>query len=398
MSIEQILVSLIVVFASVISIALAVTHRYVRTIYKGVNYLSFGVLSLIIGYIFYTGVFFDNQILIFFVGNGVFIFGTYLVYKGLNMFMEQDVTNNHMALVLGTGGILGFIAFVFDLNQMIRQNIVAILITYVVIEIFITLYKSHGNVNNRFSKPIYFFAGVFILFMLVRFFMINLRLTYNVVPNQNITYNVLANIVGGILFVILGFMLSIIINARAIGDLKSQRQAMEKVYLTDYLTGLPNRLGLENHLTKLTLKDKAFAVLFIDLDEFKKINDSYGHIIGDKVIKAFSKVMISMVDESIYSARYGGDEFIAVYSGYENEVKLKEAIENKIKTMGSKIVLDDNVFDLTLSVGVSMYPKDGKSIQELIRKADSALVNVKNLGKNSTGFYNEIIEKKSLHS
>ncbi len=395
MIIEQVLVSLIAVFASVISIALAVTHRYIRMIYKGVNYLSFGVLGLIIGYIFYTGVFIDNEIVTFFIGNGIFIYGIYLVYIGLNQFMERKISNKRIVVILGIGTLVGVISFVFDLDPLIRQNIVAMLITYVVTEIFISLYKSSSNLDNRFSKPIYLFASVFILFMIVRFIMINLRVSLSLIPYQTLTFNTLANIIGGILFVILGFMLSIIINVRAIGDLKTQRQAMEKVYLTDYLTGLPNRLGLEDYMTKLALKENAFAVVFIDLDDFKQVNDRYGHIIGDKVIQAFSKVMINFMDDSIFSARYGGDEFIAIYSGFENETKLKETIENKIKTMGAKIVLDEKIFDLTLSVGVAMYPKDGKSIHELIKKADNALVKVKTLGKNSTGFYNEIIEKKS---
>jgi len=398
MSIEQVLVSLIVVFASVISIALAVTHKYIQMIYKGINYLSFGVLSLIIGYIFYTGVFFDNQILIFFVGNGVFIFGTYLVYKGINMFFERKVSYKRMHLVLGIGGFIGALAFILNLSIIIRQNVVAILITYVVTEIFVSLYRSNSDKRNNFSKPIYLFASVFILFMLTRFYMINLSLTLDTIPNQTITYFMLANIIAGVLFVVMGFMLSIIINVRAIGDLKSERQAMEKVYLTDYLTGLPNRLGLEDYMTKLTVKKEVFAVVFIDLDDFKQVNDRYGHIVGDKVIQKFSKMMIDLMDDSIFTSRYGGDEFIAIYSGFENDANFKEIIEEKIKTMGAKIVLDEKIFDLTLSVGVAMYPRDGKSIHELIRKADSALVNVKNLGKNSTAFYDEITEKKPLHS
>jgi len=398
MSIEQVLVSLIAVFASVISIALAVTHKYIQMIYKGINYLSFGVLSLVVGYIFYTGVFFDNEILIFFIGNGVFIFGTYLIYKGINMFFEREISLTRMHLVLGIGGFLGALVFALNLDVTIRQNIVAILVTFVVIEIFLALYKSNSNKNSSISKPISLFVTVFIIFMCIRIYMINIRLSLNTIPNQTITYYMLANIIAGVLFVVMGFMLSIIINVRAIDDLKAQRQAMEKVYLTDYLTGLPNRLGLEDYMTKLTLKAEVFAVVFIDLDDFKQVNDRYGHIIGDKVIQKFSKMMLDLMDDSIFTSRYGGDEFIAIYSGFENDANFKLIIEDKIKMMGSKIVLDEVIFDLTISVGVAMYPRDGKSIHELIRKADSALVNVKTSGKNSTGFYDESLEKKSLYS
>ncbi|MFA7417425.1 MAG: GGDEF domain-containing protein [Acholeplasma sp.] len=387
MVIEHLFVLMIVLFASVIAISLAVTHHYIKSIYKGINYLAAGVACHIFGFILYTGTLSNIDWIVFFLGNGTFIMGTLLVYKGLNLFVDINRGYKRAYIVLSIGALLGVIFFFFGPSVAYRQNLVSIIITYLVIEIFYNLLHASDKIKSVLAAPIYIFSTAFDVLMIGRSIIINSNLTYEFLPGQALTYNIVSNIIGGILFVVLGFMLSIVINIRAISDLKTERQQMEKISLTDYLTGLPNRLGLEKYISNLRNKENQFAVIFTDFDEFKKVNDQYGHIVGDSVIKAFSEALLSINDDHMFTARYGGDEFVTIFRRFESEAQLKEAIEQKIKTIGSNIIIDNYKFDLTLSVGVALYPRDGNDIYKLIAKADNALGKIKVNGKNNIQFY-----------
>ncbi|HHX76263.1 MAG TPA: GGDEF domain-containing protein, partial [Acholeplasmataceae bacterium] len=116
-------------------------------------------------------------------------------------------------------------------------------------------------------------------------------------------------------------------------------------------------------------------------------NDYYGHMIGDKVIIEFSRLLLQMNDEHVFTARYGGDEFVTIITKFENEKTLEASIENKIKSIGSQIKVQNYTFDLTISVGVAIYPIHGQDIYSLIGKADSALGQIKLNGKNNIRFY-----------
>lgn len=193
--------------------------------------------------------------------------------------------------------------------------------------------------------------------------------------------------IGGILFVVLGFMISVIINIRAITDLKTERALMEKISVSDHLTGLPNRLALEQYVSKIEHNGQPYAVIIADIDEFKKINDTYGHMIGDKVIVEFSKALLNLNDERMFTARYGGDEFVTIVKRFESVDTLKSNIAKTISTIGTQIKVNEHHFNLTISVGVAIYPHHGTEIYELIHKADAALGDIKTSGKNSIRFY-----------
>lgn len=387
MVIEHLFVLMIVLFASVIAISLAVTHHYIKSIYNGINYLAAGVACHIFGFILYTGALSSIDWIVFFLGNGTFIVGTLLIYKGLNLFMDINRGYKRAYIILSIGLLLAMILFFFQENIIYRQNLISIIITYLVIEIFYSLLHASDNIKSVLAAPIYIFSTAFVVLMIGRFIIINSNLTYEFLPGQVLTYNIVSNIIGGILFVVLGFMLSIVINIRAISDLKTERKQIEKTSVTDYLTGLPNRLGLEKYIQNINTNEQPYAVIFADFDEFKKVNDQYGHIVGDSVIKAFSEALLSINDDHMFTARYGGDEFVTIFRRFESEAQLKEAIEQKIKTIGSNIIIDNYKFDLTLSVGVALYPRDGNDIYKLIAKADNALGKIKINGKNNIQFY-----------
>lgn len=156
----------------------------------------------------------------------------------------------------------------------------------------------------------------------------------------------------------------------------------------DYLTGLPNRTGLTNYIEKKLIKagdtPLSFAVLFLDLDGFKLVNDNYGHAIGDQVlIQAGRRIKDSIGAEAIVT-RHGGDEFVLVlpYKDHDTLVHLTTKIlnlfESPFEIDGSQII--------TASIGISIYPKDGDNLPTLIAEADQALYHAKSIGKNSYQF------------
>src|SRR5690554_6401217 len=228
MVIEHLFVLMIVLFASVIAISLAVTHHYIKSIYNGINYLAAGVACHIFGFILYTGVLSSIDWLVFFLGNGTFIVGTLLIYKGLKLFMDINRGYKRAYIFLSIGLLLAMILFFFQENIIYRQNLISIIITYLVIEIFYSLLHASDNIKSVLAAPIYIFSTAFVVLMIGRFIIINSNLTYEFLPGQVLTYNIVSNTIGGILFVVLGFMLSIVINIRAISDLRSEERRVGK--------------------------------------------------------------------------------------------------------------------------------------------------------------------------
>ena len=110
-------------------------------------------------------------------------------------------------------------------------------------------------------------------------------------------------------------------------------------------------------------------------------------MIGDKVIVEFSKALLNLNDDRMFTARYGGDEFVTIVKRFESVDTLKSNIAKTISTIGTQIKVNEHHFNLTLSVGVAIYPNHGTEIYELIHKADAALGDIKTSGKNSIRFY-----------
>jgi len=174
-------------------------------------------------------------------------------------------------------------------------------------------------------------------------------------------------------------------------DLLSLEKNLEKnrhFATHDTLTNLPNRHSFEKKLLESTENLKQFALLFIDLDEFKNVNDKFGHHIGDKVLQAFSKKILSAEN---YTARLGGDEFVAII-----EYDSLEALEHKVKALVKTINMKCDFKEITLSgsVGVSLFPYDAKNIYDLKKKSDVAMYEAKKRGKNRSVFYKNMDNKQ----
>ena len=152
----------------------------------------------------------------------------------------------------------------------------------------------------------------------------------------------------------------------------------------DPLTKLANRSLLLNRFEislELASRDNlGLALFFIDLDGFKKINDNYGHIIGDRYLCETGDILLQSFRKTDTVARWGGDEFLILCTNFKDLNDIKRLCERIINSSSVKIKIDNNhELDIELSIGVSMYPKDGSDTKTLINNADKAMYHAKSL-------------------
>lgn len=159
----------------------------------------------------------------------------------------------------------------------------------------------------------------------------------------------------------------------------------------DELTGLPNRALLtqllERALDGARQKDQRLAVMFIDLDRFKIVNDTLGHHVGDDVLKQVAARLAAILSRSDSIARLGGDEFVVLMRQFDNTQRVGEMAQRILDTLAAPFILDGQEYHLSGSVGVSTYPDDSNDAQTLLRNADIAMYRAKESGKNAYQFH-----------
>ena len=187
-----------------------------------------------------------------------------------------------------------------------------------------------------------------------------------------------------------------------ITKIKDSNAKIEFLAHHDPLTNLPNRLLLQARLSKSidisTELKQRLAVFFIDIDNFKLINDTYGHSIGDKIINLVAQRLQKNIRKNDTISRIGGDEFIIVMEDIKDITNAKKIAQNILDDFSEPIKMQEYLFDVTLSVGISIFPENGITDEDLIKYADTAMYNAKNAGKNQFQFYknemtSEIYEK-----
>lgn len=165
----------------------------------------------------------------------------------------------------------------------------------------------------------------------------------------------------------------------------------------DALTNLPNRFLALDRLTQLLKEAKRdnekVAVLFIDLDDFKKINDSLGHEMGDKILVQAAGRLSEAVRAGDTIGRLGGDEFVVLLGGINDAIDARSVAENLLDHFQEPYRLDNRELALTASIGIAIYPDDGASPAELLRNADSAMYHSKEQGRNIYHFFTEAMNK-----
>jgi two-component system CheB/CheR fusion protein len=185
--------------------------------------------------------------------------------------------------------------------------------------------------------------------------------------------------------------------ARDITDRKVAEQVLEYMATHDSLTGLPNRTlfsdRLRHALARAKRSEKMIAVLFIDLDGFKSVNDAFGHEIGDQVLKLVADKLRRCIRSSDTVARLSGDEFILVI---ENLSKQEDAVSIASKILGTvsaPLMVSNQHITITASIGLSLYPIDGEDELKLLQKADAAMYQVKNNTKNGFRLFSLPLER-----
>lgn len=149
----------------------------------------------------------------------------------------------------------------------------------------------------------------------------------------------------------------------------------------DALTGYPNKAALEEHIEKLHGKTKAsFGILLIDIDHFKRINDTMGHRFGDKYIKAIGEIIEKSLSQSAKIFRVNGDEFI-VYISEEKTDEIDRFAESLLKLLNRVVQVDYSNFSNSVSIGISIYPSDGEALETLLTRADLAMYKAKEAGR-----------------
>lgn len=179
---------------------------------------------------------------------------------------------------------------------------------------------------------------------------------------------------------------SILISATDVSRLKEAEALASKRALRDSLTNLPNRHALPSIFDKFVKwadkKQLITSVLFIDLDEFKAINDTLGHAEGDRVLIEVSKRLLSVCGPSDSVVRLGGDEFFILTSRESNNVALDEFVQSLLDILSTPIALKNSLRKVTPSIGVAIYPNHGTGLEELMQSADIAMYQAKSLGRN----------------
>ncbi len=186
-------------------------------------------------------------------------------------------------------------------------------------------------------------------------------------------------------------------------DISERKKEEERVqYLANYdvLTGLPNRHLLadriEQALSSAQRNGSRVAVLFIDLDRFKNINDSLGHDVGDALLKRVALTLKACLRRSDTLARHGGDEFVAVLTDLDSAEEVIFVAEKMIEALMVKFTLGEYQLSITPSIGISTYPDDCQSSIELLRNADLAMYRAKEQGRNNFQFYAPEMNSKAV--
>ena len=179
-------------------------------------------------------------------------------------------------------------------------------------------------------------------------------------------------------------------------DITEQKEQEKKILHQahfDSLTDLPNRFLALDRLNLLTKEAKRtrkkLAVLFIDLDDFKKVNDTLGHALGDKLLIQASQRLKSVIRSSDTIGRLGGDEFIVIINNLDEALDVRPIAEKLLDNFRDVFKVESRELLLTTSIGISIYPDDGEEPNVLLRNADSAMYHSKNQGRNAYHFFTE---------
>ena len=180
--------------------------------------------------------------------------------------------------------------------------------------------------------------------------------------------------------------------------LENEKKELYAVARTDSLSGLANRNALIEYLTRLIANYKRekreFAMLFLDLDHFKSVNDSLGHNVGDALLAQVATVIDNVLRSDDFVARVGGDEFVIILQNYSSMHELTNIIDRIQWTLSQTLIVQTNPINISSSVGIAFFPKDGDNIVSLMQNSDIAMYEAKQNGRSQYHFFTEKLNKR----
>jgi diguanylate cyclase (GGDEF)-like protein len=280
--------------------------------------------------------------------------------------------------------LLCFQAFIRkNLDAMLKTNArwLFMWVDLVIIAIIYTLPNWTQGIQPTWISNflLFIYAGVLgylISFVFIGVSFLNLYL-FSLAQNTTfLTTSTLVNIVGMITIVLL---------------LGRNADALHRISYYDWLTGLPNRERFKSKLNDIiekgTVRNKQTAVLFLDLDQFKYVNDTMGHSAGDKLLQTVAQRISSIIPPSSTLSRMGGDEFALMLTDVSKTEDIEKVAQQLIEALQEPLTIEGRDIYITSSIGIALFPQDGITTDVLMKNADSALYWAKDQGRNNYQFY-----------
>jgi diguanylate cyclase (GGDEF)-like protein/PAS domain S-box-containing protein len=184
-------------------------------------------------------------------------------------------------------------------------------------------------------------------------------------------------------------------------QLIENQNRLDRMAHHDQLTGLPNRhyltAFLPDAIAAAQVANTMLGVVFLDLDRFKHINDTRGHETGDKLLQEVATRLRAVVRDTDVVIRMGGDEFVVIFRNVKSYDEVTQGAGRIIETLNRPIVIDQHPLQTTGSVGVSMFPRDGSNMVELLKHSDTAMYQAKDRGRNNVQMFSQIMNRKIKH-
>lgn len=182
-----------------------------------------------------------------------------------------------------------------------------------------------------------------------------------------------------------------------ITERKNLEERLHYLAYYDQLTSLPNRVHLEEKVKDIinNKKHEKLAFIYLDIDNFKHINDTMGHAIGDKLLKHIANILISKVHDSDFVARLSGDEFAIILLDVHSNEEIKATINNILEELRNTWIVENQVFYVAVSMGIALYPEHGSNLSALMQNADTAMFNAKDKGRDGFAFFTSDMREKA---